>query len=34
LKSRLQHAIPATVFEIVWERVSKMIDTIIVAVRG
>jgi hypothetical protein len=34
LKSQLQHAIPATVFEIVWERVSKMIDTIIVAVRG
>lgn len=34
LKSQLQHAIPATRFEIVWERVSKMIDTIIVAVRG
>jgi len=34
LKSQLQHAIPATVFEIVWERVSKMIDTIIAAVRG
>jgi hypothetical protein len=34
LKSQLPQAIPATVFEIVWERVSKMIDTIIVAVRG
>ena len=34
LKSQLQHAIPATRFEIIWERVSKMIDTIIAAVRG
>ena len=34
LKSQIQHAIPITTFEIVWERVSKMIDTIIAAVRG
>jgi hypothetical protein len=33
-KSQLQHAIPATRFEMVWERVSKIIDTIIAAVRG
>jgi hypothetical protein len=34
LKSQLRNAIPATVFEIVWGRVSKMIDTIVAAVRG
>jgi hypothetical protein len=34
LKSHLQKAIPATTFQIVWERVSRMIDTIVVAVRG
>ncbi len=34
LESHLQKAIPATTFEIVWERVSRMIDTIVVAVRG
>jgi len=34
LKSQLQNAIPATAFEIVWGRVSKMIDTIVAAVRG
>jgi hypothetical protein len=34
LRSQLQNSIPATIFEIIWERVSKMIDTIIGAVRG
>jgi hypothetical protein len=34
LRSQLRNAIPATVFEIIWERVSKMVDTIIGAVRG
>ena len=34
LKSQLRNAIPATAFEIVWGRVSKMIDTIVAAVRG
>jgi hypothetical protein len=34
LKSQMQNAIPATAFEIVWGRVSKMIDTIVAAVRG
>ena len=34
LRSQLQNSIPATIFEIIWERVSKMIDTIISAVRG
>jgi hypothetical protein len=34
LKSQLRSAIPATAFEIVWGRVSKMIDTIVAAVRG
>ena len=33
-KSQLQNAIPATAFEIVWGRVSKVIDTIVAAVRG
>ena len=33
-KSQLQNAIPATAFEIVRGRVSKVIDTIVVAVRG
>jgi hypothetical protein len=34
LRAHLRNAIPATVFEIIWERVSKMVDTIIGAVRG
>ncbi len=34
LRSQLQNSIPATIFEIIWERVSKMVDTIIGAVRG
>ena len=34
LKSQVRNAIPATAFEIVWGRVSKMIDTIVAAVRG
>jgi hypothetical protein len=34
IQSQLQNAIPATTFEIVWERASKMIDTIVSAVRG
>ena len=34
LRSKLQNSIPATTFEVIWERVSKMINTIICAVRG
>lgn len=34
LGSQLKKSIPSTMFEIIWERVSKMIDTIIGAVRG
>jgi len=34
LRSQLQNSIPATMFEIIWERVSKMVDTFIGAVRG
>lgn len=34
LRSQLQRSIPATMVEVIWERVSKMIDTIIGAVRG
>ena len=34
LRSHLQKSIPATTFEIIWERFSKMIDTIVGAVRG
>ena len=34
LESKLQNSIPATTFEVIWERVSKMINTIICAVRG
>jgi len=34
LQSQLQKSIPATTFEIIWERFSKMIDTIVGAVRG
>jgi hypothetical protein len=34
LKSKLQNSIPATTFDLIWERVSKMINTIICAVRG
>ncbi len=34
LRSQLQNSIPATIFEIIWERVSKMVNTIIGAVRG
>ncbi|HUU41920.1 MAG TPA: hypothetical protein VMW42_13370 [Desulfatiglandales bacterium] len=33
-KSQLQKSIPATTFEIIWERVSKMIHTVVGAVRG
>jgi hypothetical protein len=34
LESRLQRAIPATTFDVVWERTSKMLNTIVSAVRG
>ncbi|MDM8525073.1 hypothetical protein QUF80_17010 [Desulfococcaceae bacterium HSG8] len=34
MESQLQNSIPTTTFEIVWERASKMIDTIVSAVRG
>ena len=34
LRSKLQNSIPATTLEVIWERVSKMINTIICAVRG
>jgi hypothetical protein len=34
LSSHLKKSIPSTIFEIIWERVSKMFDTIIGAVRG
>ena len=34
MKSQLQNSIPATTFEVIWERVSKMISTVICAVRG
>lgn len=34
LKSKLQNSVPATTFEVIWERVSKMINTVICAVRG
>jgi len=34
LKSKLQNSIPATTFEVIWERVSKIINTIVCAVRG
>jgi hypothetical protein len=34
LSSQLQKSIPATTIEIVWERISRMIDTIVGAVRG
>jgi hypothetical protein len=34
LKSKLQNSIPTTTFEVIWERVSKMINTVICAVRG
>jgi len=34
LESKLQNSIPATTFEVIWERVSKMINTVICAVRG
>jgi len=34
LNSQLQKSMPATTIEIVWERVSRMIDTIVGAVRG
>ncbi len=33
-KSQLQKSIPATTFEIIWERVSRMIDTVVGAIRG
>jgi hypothetical protein len=33
-KSQLQKSIPATTFDIIWERVSRMIDTVVGAVRG
>ncbi len=34
LQSRLQRAIPSTAFDVVWERTSKMLNTIVSAVRG
>jgi hypothetical protein len=34
LNSRLQRAIPATAFDVVWERTTKMLNTIVSAVRG
>jgi len=34
LESKLQDSIPATTFDVIWERVSKMINTVICAVRG
>jgi hypothetical protein len=34
IKSHLENAIPATTFEIVWERASRMVDSIVSAVRG
>jgi hypothetical protein len=34
LEAKLQNSIPTTTFEVIWERVSKMINTVICAVRG
>lgn len=34
LESRLEKAIPATTFEIIWERTTRVVDTIVSAVRG
>jgi len=34
LESQLAKSIPSTMFEIVWERVSRMLSTIIAAIRG
>lgn len=34
LQSQLQRAIPATTFDVVWERASKVVNTIVSAVRG
>jgi hypothetical protein len=34
LRSQLQRAIPATTFDVVWERTSRMMNTIVSAVRG
>jgi len=34
MQSQLRNAIPATTFELVWERVSRVVDTIVSAVRG
>lgn len=34
LRSQLQRAIPATTFDVVWERTSRMVNTIVSAVRG
>jgi hypothetical protein len=34
LTSHLTKSIPSTIFEIVWERVSRMLDTIVGAIRG
>lgn len=34
IQAQLRNAIPATTFEIVWERASRVVDTIVSAVRG
>ncbi len=34
LRSKLENSLPVTTFDVIWERVSKMINTIICAVRG
>ncbi len=34
MTSQLQNAIPATTFEVVWERATRVVDTIVTAVRG
>jgi len=34
LRSQLQDSIPATIFEVIWERLSKIVDTVVGAVRG
>jgi hypothetical protein len=34
LRSQLQDSIPATIFEVIWERFSKIVDTVVGAVRG
>ena len=34
IRSQLQNAIPSTMFDVVWERTSKVFHTIVSAVRG